>query len=47
MDTFEISDAFPFKYLMIKERWWSYDKKRKISIYHNYPPICCNNFITS
>ena len=31
MDTFEISDAFPFIYHWIKERWWLIMTKREIS----------------
>ena len=43
MDTFEISDAFPF---LKKERWWCYDKKRNISIYYNSTIIFYSNHLT-
>ena len=41
-----ISDAFPFIYQKISERWWFYDKKRIISIYYNITPILSSYYFT-
>ncbi len=46
MDTFEIYQMLSLSfYLLIKERWWFYDKARNFSIYYNITPILsCNCF---